>query len=371
VEEPVCPGLCEHKLSKVVNIMPAMPVPPSSLVEVTPNMVDTSSLPAAVVEALQSFSEGPAGDGLSVQDIMLAADKWKASQGMHDGFPLKAFPEDLQGTMKAFDQDGDGTVNKAELAAAARMYQESKHKVRALGKVILAMSVVLVFTLFAIMGLTYVVVESSKETNTGSDGTMTVKGSSETVRVDVVESSATIWDIPAVDTDDLANMKSITVHIDMRHMPTVGGIAEATFKVAGAYKVVGTDKAFVTTNDGYTITIDGFASKGTIDMGTKGIFAISADNVADDEQEGGRRLVVPGWALKAAGKMQARYAKKGSPIPNSCWPEFRQCAQAASPTASGNAAGVVVASGNAGVSGKAAPSQRECRSRYRRCAEGR
>lgn len=349
--------------------MPVMPVPPSTAIEVTPNMVDTSSLPAAVVEALQSFSEGPAGDGLSVQDIMLAADKWKASQGMHDGFPLKAFPDDLQGTMKAFDQDGDGIVNKAELAAAARMYQESKHKVRALGKVILAMSVVLVFTLFAIMGLTYVVVESSKETNTGSDGTMTVKGSSETVRVDVVESSATIWDIPAVDTDDLANMKSITVHIDMRNMPTVGGIAEATFKVAGAYKVVGTDKAFVTTNDGYTITIDGFASKGTIDMGTKGIFAISADNVADDEQEGGRRLVVPGWALKAAGKMQARYAKKGSPIPNSCWPEFRQCAQAASPTMSGNAAQVNVYAGV--VSGNAAPSQSECRSRYRRCAKGR
>jgi len=288
--------------------MPIMPVapcekPPTShpptaldLASVTitdeAKMIDTSSLPSAVVEALKNFDVGC--DGLSVQDIQLAADKWKASQGMHDGFPLKAFPDDLQGSLKAFDHDGDGMINKAELAAAARMYRESKNNVRALGKVIVALSAVLLLTLFAIMGLVYLVVEMSKETSTGSDGTMTVKGSSEPVRVDTVESFTTVWDIPAVSTDELANMKSITVYVDMTRIPAVGGIAEATFKVAGAYKALdSTDEAFLTTAEGYTITIDGAARKGTIEMGTKGIFAISTDEIADDVTRRLREKLAP------------------------------------------------------------------------------
>jgi len=265
--------------------MKSEPQPPSNAVggvigKSSNVKLDISLLPPEVVEALKKFDED--GNGLSIEDLELAAEKLNASKGMRDGFSLKAFPDDLQGTMKAFDQDGDGTVNKAELAAAARMYKESKEKVRMLGKIIAALSIVLLLTLLAIMGLVYVVVEMSKETSTGGDGVMTVKGSSEAVRVDTVESITTMWDLPATDMADLAYMKSLTVFVNMTHMPAVGGIAEATFKLASAYKAVGSnDKVLLTTNEGYTITIDGPAHHATIEMGTKGIFSIFTDKIAD------------------------------------------------------------------------------------------
>lgn len=187
---------------------------------------------------------------------------------------------------KVFDQD---PVNKEELAAA--QFQK-KGWMRA--KIMVAFSTFFLLTSLALMGLVYMADKIAEETETGSDGVMTVKGRSEVVRVDTVESFSSVWDLPAVSTDKLAYLKYLTVNINMTHMPAVGGMAEATFKIAGAYKAWGSkDKVFLTTAEGHTVTIDSRTRNGTIEMGTKGIFTISTNKIADNVMDRLRTKVLP------------------------------------------------------------------------------
>jgi len=239
-------------------------------------------MPPDLVNALSKFETE--GKEVTIEDVVRAADKWNASKGSHTSFPLDAFPDDLQSTLKAFDQDGDGTVSKPELAAAAKMYQESKQQVRQMTKVIVALSAVMLFMLAAIMGLMFMVVDMSKETSTASNGVMTVKGDpTKVVRSDAVESFSSVWDIPAYTTDTLSYMKHVTLYVKMPEF-----MAEATFKVSVAYKPVGSkNMTFLTTYEGYTIAIDRVGRNGSIKMGNDGTFSVYLDL---DSYDGGRRL---------------------------------------------------------------------------------
>lgn len=203
-------------------------------------------------------------------------------------------PENIQKCFRIWDTDGDGRVDATELMAAADAWQKLHAESVFMKKLLLAACMIILLMFAGMFAMGMVTAEMSKETSTGSDGTMTVKGSSDAVRVDTVESFTTVWDIPAMGTDKLAYMKSITVFVNMTDMPAVGGIAEATFKVSGAYKELGSDdKAYLTTPEGYTITINGAAREGTIQMGTKGIFDISTDEIADDATRRLREKVSP------------------------------------------------------------------------------
>jgi hypothetical protein len=206
----------------------------------------------------------------------------QADQG--NRFSLAAFPADVQTSLKAFDHDGDGSVNKTELAVAAKMYSESKEHGARMRKIIVALSTVMFVMLVAIMGLTFMVVEISKENHTGSDGAMTVKGdASQVVRTDSVESFTTLWDIPAFTTETISYMKQVNMYIKM-----TGYTAEATFKVAGAYKPAGSkDTVVLETPQGYTITINRAGRNGIIVMGNKGTFNVYS---GPDDDDVGRRL---------------------------------------------------------------------------------
>lgn len=243
---------------------------------------DLAGLPPEVTEVLSMFDDG--GNGVSIQDMQAAGEKWKASQGHRDGFALKAFPDDLQECLKAFDQDGDGTVGKSELATAAKMFSESKQQVQKMKKIIAALSAVMVIMLLCIMGLMFMVVDVSKENRTASDGVMTAKGDpSKAVRTDTVESFTTFLDTPALDLETLSYMKQVTFYVNM-----TGFMAEATFKVAGAYKPAGSkDIVFLETNQGYIIAIDRVGRNANITMGGKGTFNVYADL---DSYGKGRRL---------------------------------------------------------------------------------
>ena len=77
---------------------------------------------------------------------------------------------------QAFDLDGDGTVAPMELARGAELYVESKKTVKRLTKLAAALLVLMGIMLAAIAGLTFSVVEMSKETKTATDGTTLVPG---------------------------------------------------------------------------------------------------------------------------------------------------------------------------------------------------
>merc|ERR1719408_838707 len=104
---------------------------------------------------------------------------------------------------------------------------------------------------------------------------MTVAGTSEPVRVALVESHGWLMSIPSLSAEELAEIKAINVKVDMTTMPSMGAVMEATFQVSGAYKVIGaTDKAFLITPSGYTVTINSADRTGTIAMGSMGTFPL-------------------------------------------------------------------------------------------------
>eukprot|EP01065_Artemidia_motanka_P050187 TRINITY_DN852_c0_g1_i1.p1 TRINITY_DN852_c0_g1~~TRINITY_DN852_c0_g1_i1.p1 ORF type:complete len:2266 (+),score=458.10 TRINITY_DN852_c0_g1_i1:367-6798(+) len=98
----------------------------------------------------------------------------------------------MQDTLRAFDVDGDGTVSKEEVAVGAKLYIESKKTQKKLVQGITVVTAVLVIALLAIFGLTFAVVELSKETKTDSSGVTTVKGDTSTP----VATAATSIDVP-------------------------------------------------------------------------------------------------------------------------------------------------------------------------------
>ena len=107
------------------------------------------------------------------------ADMKRASR---DGeIPVSTLPKAIQPSLRAFDLDGSGSISPLELSRGAELYRDSKNQNKKLKKVVIALFVVLSLTVAVISGLTFVVVESAKETNTSPSGVMTVKGSTKPV----------------------------------------------------------------------------------------------------------------------------------------------------------------------------------------------
>ena len=90
--------------------------------------------------------------------------------------PLRACPLSLQPLLRSLDVDQNGTINPAELAHAMQLYTQSKDRVRTLTRLMLWAFGLMVVMLAAITGVTFAVVELSKESSVNSDGAMVVKG---------------------------------------------------------------------------------------------------------------------------------------------------------------------------------------------------
>jgi hypothetical protein len=105
---------------------------------------------------------------------------------------IKTLPKELQPSLAAFDVDGDGSVAPLELARGAELYKESKNTVKKLTGLTIALVLLMGVMLAAITGLTFAVVELSKETSTSSNGIMTVKDSTEVVKVEAPEYAETL-----------------------------------------------------------------------------------------------------------------------------------------------------------------------------------
>ena len=113
----------------------------------------------------------------------------------------------------------------------------------------------------ALFGVSLAAGETLKE-NHVKGGTMTDL-TGQAVQVDQVESTTTLWDIPALGTNDLAKMKDIVFIADLTNLAEVGSWVEMTMKISGVYKA-DANKAFLRTNSGETLAIDRAAKSGTV-----------------------------------------------------------------------------------------------------------
>ena len=139
-----------------------------------PTVLVLSSLPAAARASLSALDYN--GDGtVDALELKKATNLLKASLAAADGsFAIAALPKELQPPLKAFDVDGDGTIRPMELARGAELYEASKSRVKQLTQLAVALFLLMGVMLAAITGLTFTVVELSKDTK--MDGaTMVVK----------------------------------------------------------------------------------------------------------------------------------------------------------------------------------------------------
>merc|ERR1712054_731151 len=167
------------------------------------------------------------------------------------------------------------------------MHAEFGGKSRNQRQIIAAAFFITLFTLVVMGGTILFIENANKETHVGSDGVMTMAGTSEPVRVSLRERHISLMSIPSLSAEELADLRAIEVEVDMTTMPSVGAVIEAAFQVSGAYKIIGaTDKAFLITPSGYTVTINSADRTGTIAMGSMGTFPMV---LSDEERRLGMR----------------------------------------------------------------------------------
>jgi len=160
--------------------------------------------------------------------------------------------------------------------------------------------VIILLLIGALFGVSLAAAEAVKESHV-KGGTMTTLDG-QAVQVDTLESTTTLWDIPAMTTYDLAKMKDVVVFADLTNLAEVGSWVEMTMKISGVYKA-DANKAFLLTNSGETITIDRAAKSGTVKIGG------TAYPIADD-LPGKRRLnTIPSQppVLQSAGHRQLQF----------------------------------------------------------------
>lgn len=187
--------------------------------------IHTRGLPVELSTALEEFDTD--GTGVCMTELTAAAYKWHRSKGDLTGFELACFPESLQQMLKVFDQDGDGTVDRAELATAGRLYKDAVSQARMLRRAVVIMALALVLLLACTVGLMWVVVDQSKEV-TVSGGAMLSKTEGTPVQTARVMVPLPLGALPRMSWDFLEQLDKISIS---------DGAQESMRKIAGVNRV--------------------------------------------------------------------------------------------------------------------------------------
>ena len=193
--------------------------------------------------------------------------------------PLKFFPKRIQGALEVFDADGDHSVSTSELVRAAELFREEKTKTKKLTRLVGGLAVILLVVLVAIFGLTFAVVEMSKDTGVSSDGRMTRKADSTVViKTGAVEKPSMA----------LASCMSDEYFEELATFNADNGLARLSLSISGFARTVREKSVYGTvvtliTSAG-TITLDGEMLEFSTDVGD--IFVAAGF----DTTSAGRRL---------------------------------------------------------------------------------
>lgn len=112
------------------------------------------------------------GDGVVESEELWQAITLYEQMKSDDKVPIDIFPRAVQQKLAVFDSDGDGTIGSLEMVRAAELYESEKKKAKKLVRLAGVLLLLMGLTLAAIAGLTFAVVELSKESKVAEDGAM-------------------------------------------------------------------------------------------------------------------------------------------------------------------------------------------------------
>lgn len=84
-------------------------------------------------------------------------------KGLRRTIALDGLPDDVRSGLLAFDIDGDGEISREELIRAAEVYRDSVRSVSRMTKIIVALTALLALVVGCNGGLTYAIIEATKE----------------------------------------------------------------------------------------------------------------------------------------------------------------------------------------------------------------
>eukprot|EP00443_Scrippsiella_acuminata_P096246 CAMPEP_0115587468 /NCGR_PEP_ID=MMETSP0272-20121206/8218_1 /TAXON_ID=71861 /ORGANISM="Scrippsiella trochoidea, Strain CCMP3099" /LENGTH=1062 /DNA_ID=CAMNT_0003022541 /DNA_START=46 /DNA_END=3233 /DNA_ORIENTATION=- len=199
------------------------------------------------------------GNGIELKEVAAAAEQWAESKGDRGSFSLMAFPQGLRKELEPFDINKDGSVDKAELAIAAHMYQQTKNQARRMRVAIVVMSFVIILLLLGTFLLSYIAADLAKEMRAGGHGKLTTANGYVAATAEATE-VAGLMDFPSLTMDVLRTAKDITVvHNGAAHYYVVGSIVKTsseftnTTSAEGELEEVG--DVHITATSGQTISI--------------------------------------------------------------------------------------------------------------------
>jgi hypothetical protein len=170
--------------------------------------------------------------------------------------------KEIYAALKAADIDGSGSIGQAELYAVIGKLVGEQKKVKGLSKLVICLILLVALALGSIFVVSIMAGEMIKESKVNG-GAMTTPDGKQVVQVDIIESTTKFWDIPAVETDELAKMKDLVFYADLTTNARFGGWVEASYKVGGTLKE-SNDVATIVMTSGESVTIRRTAQTGEL-----------------------------------------------------------------------------------------------------------
>jgi Ca2+-binding EF-hand superfamily protein len=124
---------------------------------------------------------------------------------------LASFPPEIKQALKDFDLDGSGSISAQELATGARLYKESQQQVQRLTKIFVAVIFMMLLLLAAIGGLTYGMIEATKDQETAASGLTFVKGTTTPIASASASKTSSLFDAPKRSPEELASVKTLSL----------------------------------------------------------------------------------------------------------------------------------------------------------------
>jgi len=147
--------------------------------------------------------------------------------------------DEIDKMMMKYDADCSGCFSIAEVKSIIHDLEASKQNTKNLARALGLTIIIALVVIGALIGLMIMSIEVTKENHTEEGTIVGLDGG--VVSVGQAEAVSSIYDLPKMEVEDLANMKSISFAVDMSADPNLGnsgGSSEslATFAVAGAVK---------------------------------------------------------------------------------------------------------------------------------------